>query len=125
MATLHERLSARIEELERVAKAVGEEWGSDAGWRQLAMVWSLTGDLETYVADHTPALVLRGLAEDRDILARHTPTPRDTAAGASTLFCPGCSIFDGLSGHAAIVRADKCRELPSLARRHGINPEEV
>jgi len=87
MATdLHTQLGAAIDRLEVLAKAVQDP------------------------------IALRGVAEDRDILRRHTPT---TAAGYGW-YCAGCSIVDHDENVVALVPMAGCRELPSLARRHGI-----
>lgn len=109
---LHAALTARIGELEREAKsatyAVGESpWNAVSGSSYTAAWGVETADdskhivaencfeeVALYVAAWDPATVLRGLAEDRDILARHAPDPECTGWG--------------------------CSEIASLGRRHGI-----
>ena len=110
---LHERLTQRIDELEALANETTDCYMN--GVPGLLDWGSLAPPLRIYISAWVPAIVLRGLAEDRDILARH-PMMVCGMAGCWG-FCVQCGSGDECPG--------PCAELCSLARRHGVNPEEA
>lgn len=91
MTTLHEQLTAAIDKAERYAQIHAEDYEQPNG----RAIHNLAGRM------------LRGLAEDRDILARHH------AVDPWLQFCAAHNPDDG-------VLLDNCPEVLSLARRHGV-----
>lgn len=111
MADLHEQITARIDELERIAHdATRLDWSV---WRsQTISVRATFGDLALeHVATWDPAAVLRGLAEDRDILTRHYVCA-DSLCGSKGSDC-----------HTCRDEFHPCPEIRSLCRRHGLEVE--
>lgn len=114
MTELHERITARLDELQRIAKAADAVFPGP--WRHdHRHKWMHDGDgnhidsanaaLGAFMAANAPDLVLRGLAEDRDILRRHRQEAYEDGD------CNWCSTIGW-----------PCPEILSLARRHGIQP---
>jgi len=142
MTTLYERLTARIGELERIAKAampagiVNERWYMSAvagdEWRVRErsteapvadVIGGVFGDRGEEYARHItawdPATVLRGLEEDRAILQRHALPDRVPIEDLPPYPCEWCSRR--ASDPAFTVWVDwPCEEIRSLARRHGV-----
>ncbi|HEX5972562.1 MAG TPA: DUF6221 family protein, partial [Gemmatimonadaceae bacterium] len=122
---LHAVLLARIEELERIAKAVpylaARMWDNGrAGVGAVKARQHWTDEARVLIEEHAhlhgPAAVLRGLAEDRDILRRHTagrwPSVED---GYDAPTCIGCGRDDTGDPRYLVP----CPEIESLARRLG------
>ncbi len=132
MADLHERLAAKLDELQRIAgRAHNAEPGAwtirqarglagvnrfnvvDAAGDELAWVGE-HNDARLIAAAASPDVVLRAVAEDREVLKRHV---RDHIYDDQTWHC--CVCVDG----DVVALAWPCPEVLSLARRHGIDPE--
>lgn len=125
MIDLYERLAARIDELEAalVPDLHRRPWWQtyiEAGVAQLragrngqGRETPLAYSLHVWTYAH-PDIVWRALAEDRDILRRHTPDrvpyeiPREWA-------CEACTVDDG-TRYVRLVRWP-CPDVESLARR--------
>lgn len=134
MSDLHARITAAIDQAEALAKAADErhpspwrtEWQGqdyllldDNGDEVLSLTFAIAtwepeateqrAECETSAADlmraNDPATVLRGLAEDRDILRRHAPN--------EALLCTPAI-------HSMLTAGVLCPEVLSVARRHGI-----
>lgn len=123
MSDMHAAIGARLDELEALAKRAydaepgawalhhnrtrtgrADEWEiRDYDGDSLAWVGT-ENDARLIVRVADPATVLRGLAEDRDILRRHQQVP-----------------LDDEDCRCGWVLAE-CPELLSLARRHGVQP---
>jgi hypothetical protein len=114
---LHAVLTARIDELERLAQTAGKDSGSKR-WVP-RMMGGAPPDVAEHIAAWDPSTVLRGLAEDRDILRRHRPSaePVPTPRGPYTV-CVNCSDLDG--AEVRIV-GWPCWDALSLARRLGVD----
>lgn len=97
MDDLHAAIAARIDEVEASVRAY--QRGLDVG--------------ATVLIQH-PEAILRGLAEDRDILRRHA---NEGYPGFGPDLCGWCSE-ETESGQIRVRWP--CAEVRSLARRHGI-----
>lgn len=131
MTTLYERLTARIDELERIARACLADaptpWTVTRGVGVVRIIRDHSGiaicspveaDAE-HIAAWDPATVLRGLEEDRDILQRHALPDRVPIEDLPPYPCEWCSRR--ASDPAFSVWVDwPCEEIRSLARRHGV-----
>jgi len=122
--SLHEALTRRIDELERIAKAADAEFPGP--WRhnqhtkwicdgENRVIDSAAARLGTFMTTQDPAAVLRGLTEDRDILARHQ---RDHIYNDQQWHCCVCVDSDMDNERWP------CPDVLSLARRHGLDPQE-
>jgi hypothetical protein len=142
MTSLHDRIAAEIDRLETLANATLEDVAAnesnDPHWTYRPETMEVL-DAETgvvigshgtsreedlvYIATWDPARVLRGLAEDRDILTRHAPRaePVQTPIG-KLVVCRNCS--DLYSDPVRVV-GWPCYDALSLARRHGLSTEEA
>ena len=111
MSTPHGRLIEAIDQAEAIAKAAARDSNSDR-WVPGMFRIGLP-DMAEHIAVHDPATVLRGLAEDRDILRRHEPVERRDYGNDNWLACCACGKD---------VTYKPCNEVLSLARRHGVTP---
>jgi hypothetical protein len=132
---LHEKITARLDELEALVKAVGvgrwaiQEFRGD----DFAVTWESTGyaaadafrreTAALIAAVASPDVVLRQVTEDRDVLKRHRPSaePVRTPLGDHTV-CVYCSDLNGVEVR---VVGWPCWDAISLARRHGIDHGEA
>jgi hypothetical protein len=141
MSDLHAVLTARIDELERAAQmsagAHPGEWvditDEDGDWPGVRL--GEDGEVDLYHAEHAwhiatwdPSTVLRGLAEDRDILRRHAPMPiklddpnlsklLDFLHATTEPLCLHGRDSGGIVLEAVLW---PCPEVLSVARRHRI-----
>ena len=111
---LHAVLTARIDELERLAQTAGKDSGSKR-WVP-RMMGGAPPDVAEHIAAWDPSTVLRGLAEDRDILHRHAPVEVDHFPGQK----PICA-HEWADGDAYVVTWTQCPDVLSLARRLGVD----
>lgn len=118
MSDLHARLTARIDELAAVAIAAAQhEGGTD--WYARGVIGA-DPPTARHVIEWDPATVLRGLAEDRDILARHAPhTVTEHLLDGSTAPVTLCS-HEWRDGAGLWLEWRHCPDVLSLKRRHGI-----
>jgi len=111
--TLRERIEAELDRKQAIAEAA--IWSYER--RSLT---TTTSDLAKFWDMVSPAAVLAGLAEDRDILKRHRQSADVvmTPLGLHTV-CVYCSDLD--SDPVRVV-GWPCWDAISVARRHGITP---
>lgn len=105
MADLHRAISTKLDDLERLANTAGLDSGSKK-WVP-RMMGGAPPEVAEHIATWDPATVLRGLAEDRDILARHAPSDDVEPNSSACMYCMGGPWAN-------------CAEIRSLARRHGV-----
>lgn len=134
--TLHERLTARLDELEALANASSEAspapWtypGADALTHEAVrnlfghvrdvqggiVSNGLAEDVRLIAAVASPDVVLRGLAEDRHILRRHAPC-EDCPGHTVRMACHRCDLPVYRRGYGELG----CEWQLSVARRHGL-----
>lgn len=127
------RIVAKMNELEEIAKsATVGPWRRDWAFgthfvAPVALSNSIAADNVArlkpnqradaeHIAAWDPATVLRGLAEDSDILRRHAPMPVMTK-GVHLVLCKQCGWEENYPGE---YREYPCYDVASLARRRGI-----
>lgn len=122
----------RLDVLQEIAEEAAEVWGDGVWYYRIgAEGWEIHPDAATghviavsteetvkHIVNTDPASVLRGLAEDRDILARHA---NKGYPGFGPDLCGWCS--EDLGAEQVEVHWP-CPEVKSLARRHGIEVPE-
>lgn len=122
---LYAQITARIDEMERIAReaddicdlphtaSVSATWSDPADQKAAEILWE-------HARRWDPATVLRGLAEDRDILQRHQPRYIDEL---DLVLCAECNgdvgdFPDETGGERGGYVP--CSDVASLARRHGL-----
>jgi hypothetical protein len=108
MSTLHERLVAAIDAEQAIAEAADAEWDHVGVATTGVPAFVAPDAVAEHIAAHDPAMTLRRLAEDRDVLARH-----------------GTHFWDGKCDTCYVPHHGRfadwpCPEVRSLARRHGL-----